>query len=30
MGAEVVAKVQPLLEEKFGADLMSRLQADSN
>ena len=30
MGAEVVASVQPLLVEKFGADLMARLQADSN
>ena len=30
MGAEVLSQVGPLLEEKFGADLMARLQADSN
>ena len=30
MGAEVLSQVWPLLEEKFGSDLMARLQADSN
>lgn len=30
MGAEVLAEVQPLLVEKFGADLMERLQTNAN